>query len=180
MTNQSVTISANVTDDGGVDSVKLFYRIDGGNYTSCKYDSWQWKQLFRHIFLELIVILLLVDYYIWSKDNDGNVSTMPAAISNVQYFYLVLNRNVTIQDVQYNPFGTDVSGYNGYRVPLTGIVTADTLDDYPGGNFASQNLYAKRSGSMEWNSDGNKRNKWKSDTRISEGTNSYSKWFDLG
>ena len=48
----------------------------------------------------------LVDYYIWSKDNDGNVSTVPAAISNVQYFYLVLNRNVTIQDVQYNPFGT--------------------------------------------------------------------------
>jgi hypothetical protein len=70
----------------------------------------------------------LVNYYIWSKDNDGNVSTMPAAISNVQYFYLVLDRNVTIQDVQYNPFGTDVSGYNGYRVPLTGVVTADTSD----------------------------------------------------
>ena len=29
----------------------------------------------------------------------------------------------------------NVSGYNGYRVSLTGIVTADTLDDHPGGSF---------------------------------------------
>ena len=33
MMNQTAIISANVTDDGGVDSVKLFYRIDGGNYS---------------------------------------------------------------------------------------------------------------------------------------------------
>ena len=133
-TNQSVTISANVTDDGGVDSVKLFYRIDGGNYTPVNMTLGSGNN-YSGAIPGVNSDSALVDYYIWSKDNDGNVSTVPAAISNVQYFYLVLNRNVTIQDVQYNPFGTDVSGYNGYRVSLTGIVTADTLDDHPGGSF---------------------------------------------
>ncbi|HEY6625391.1 MAG TPA: hypothetical protein VIZ21_00400, partial [Ignavibacteriaceae bacterium] len=127
MTNQAVTISANVTDDGGVDSVKLYYRIDGGNYTSVNMTLGSGSTYSGNI-PGVNSDSALVNYYIWSKDNDGNVSTMPAAISNVQYFYLVLDRNVTIQDVQYNPFGTDVSGYNGYRVPLTGVVTADTSD----------------------------------------------------
>ncbi|MBE0571411.1 MAG: T9SS type A sorting domain-containing protein [Ignavibacteriaceae bacterium] len=125
--NQAVTISANVTDDGGVDSVKLFYRIDSGNYTPVNMTLGSGNN-YSGTIPGVNSDSALVDYYIWSKDNDGNVSTMPAAISNVQYFYLVLDRNVTIQDVQYNPFGTDVSGYNGYRVPLTGVVTADTSD----------------------------------------------------
>jgi hypothetical protein len=133
-TNQSVNVSANVTDDGGVDSVKLFYRIDGGDYTPVNMTLSSGNN-YSGTIPGVNSDSSLVDFYIWSKDNDGNVSTMPAAISNVQYFYLVLNRNVTIQDVQYNPFGTDVSGYNGYRVSLTGIVTADTLDDHPGGSF---------------------------------------------
>jgi hypothetical protein len=127
MTNQAVTISANVTDDGGVDSVRLYYRVDGGNYTPVNM-TLNTGNNYTGAIPGINSDSALVDYYIWSKDNDGNVSTMPAAISNVQYFYLVLNRNVSIQDVQYNPFGTDVSGYNGYRVPLTGVVTADTSD----------------------------------------------------
>jgi hypothetical protein len=134
LTNQSVNVSANITDDGGVDSVKLFYRIDGGNYAPVNMTLSSGNN-YSGTIPGVNSDSSLVDYYIWSKDNDGNVSTMPAAISNVQYFYLVLNRNVTVQDVQYNPFGTDVSGYNGYRVSLTGIVSADTLDDHPGGSF---------------------------------------------
>ena len=135
MTNQSVTITANLEDfDGTVDSAKLFYRIDGGSYNSVNM-TFVSGQKYSADIPGVNSDSALVNYYVWSKDNEGNVSTLPASISNVQYFYLVLNRNITIQDVQYNPFGTDVSGYNGYRVPLTGIVTADTTD-FPGGNFA--------------------------------------------
>lgn len=130
MTNQSVTISANITDDGSVDSVKLYYRVDGGTYTPVVMNLAGGTKYSADI-PGVNSDSSLVDYYIWAKDNNGNVSTMPSEITNVQYFYLVLNRNVTIQDVQYNPFGTDVSGYNGYRVPLTGIVTADTSDCTP-------------------------------------------------
>jgi hypothetical protein len=130
LSNQSVNVSANVTDDGGVDSVRLYYRVDGGSYTGINMTAGTGSSYSATI-PGVNSDSALVDYYIWSKDNDGNVSTLPSSISNVQYFYLVLDRNVTIQDVQYNPFGTDVSGYNGYRVPLTGVVTADTSDNTP-------------------------------------------------
>jgi hypothetical protein len=133
--NQPVTISANIEDfDGSVDSVKLFYRVDGGAYTGINMSP---VSGFKYS-VDIPGVnsdSALVDYYIWAKDNEGNAATLPAVPSSVQYFHLVLNRDITIQDVQYNPFGTDVSGYNGYRVPLTGIVTADT-SDFPGGNYA--------------------------------------------
>ena len=135
MTNQPVTVTANIEDfDGSVDSVKLFYRIDGGAYTGINMSLISGFNYSADI-PGVNSDSALVDYYIWSKDNEGNEATLPAVPSNVQYFYLVLNRDITIQDVQYNPFGTDVSGYNGYRLPLTGVVTADTTD-FPGGNFA--------------------------------------------
>jgi len=128
MTNQSVTITANIEDfDGTVDSAKLYYRIDGSSYNSV-------DMIFVSGFKYNADIpgvnsdSALVDYYIWTKDDEGNISTFPTNISNVRYFYLVLDRDITIQDIQYNPFDTDVSGYNGYRVPLTGVVTADTSD----------------------------------------------------
>ncbi len=51
---------------------------------------------------------------------------------------MVLNRQLTIQDIQYSPFGSGyssncefeggLSGYNGYEVTVRGIVTADTTD----------------------------------------------------
>ena len=135
MSNQSVTITANIEDfDGTVDSVRIYYRIDGGAYSPVNMALVSGNKYSADI-PGVNSDSALVDYYIWSKDNEGNTSTLPPIITNVQYFYLVLNRNVTIQDVQYNPFGTDVSGYNGYRVPLTGVVTGDTTD-FPGGNYA--------------------------------------------
>ncbi|MBK9099757.1 MAG: T9SS type A sorting domain-containing protein [bacterium] len=130
LTNQSVTLTANVTDDGSVDSVRLYYRVDGGNYTAVNMTHGTGNS-YSGVIPGVNSDSAIVDYYIWSKDNQGNTSTLPSNINNVQYFYLVLNRNVTIQDVQYSPFGTDVSGYNGYRVPLTGVVTADTSDCTP-------------------------------------------------
>ena len=41
---------------------------------------------------------------------------------------MVLNRPITIQDVQYSPFGSGFSAFNNYRIQLTGVVTADTSD----------------------------------------------------
>lgn len=135
MTNQSVTVTANIVDaDGSVDSAKLYYRVDGGSYSPVVMSVVSGNKYTANI-PGVNSDSALVDFYIWAKDNQGNTSTMPSSITNVQYFYLVLNRDVTIQDIQYNPFGSDVSGYNGYRLPLTGIVSADTTD-FPGGNFA--------------------------------------------
>jgi hypothetical protein len=70
----------------------------------------------------------LVDYYIRAKDDEDNVSYNPSNIITGKYFYLVLNRPLTIQDAQYSPFGSGFSAFNNYRIQLQGIVTADTSD----------------------------------------------------
>ncbi|OGU76678.1 MAG: hypothetical protein A2V93_01480, partial [Ignavibacteria bacterium RBG_16_34_14] len=37
-------------------------------------------------------------------------------------------RPLKIQDIQYSPFGSGFSGYNGYQITVSGVVTADTSD----------------------------------------------------
>ena len=131
--DQAVEITTSIIDfDGIVQEAKIFYTVDDGSPDSVAMmqdavDTTKWSGTIPGITSDSS----LVDYYIQAIDNEGRVSTNPSNINAPQFFYLVLNRNVTIQDVQYNPFGTDVSGYNHYYVTLTGTITADT-SDFPG------------------------------------------------
>ncbi len=130
---QAVEISSTIFDfDGSVEEAKVFYKIDNGSFLEVlmMQDVLDTTK-FTATIPGFVTDSSLVQYYIWSTDNDGNESTLPSNPNNAEFFYLVLNRGVTIQDVQYNPFGTDASGYNGYRVNLTGTITADT-SDFPG------------------------------------------------
>jgi hypothetical protein len=141
MTNQAVNISASIVDlDGTVDSAKLFYRVDGSSFSAVNLST-SGGDIYTGTIPGVNSDSALVDYYVWAKDNEGNESKIPPnPDTNPQYFYLVLNRNVTIQDVQYNPFGSDISGYNGYYVTLNGIVTADT-SDFPGTGVTAYQIY---------------------------------------
>ncbi len=149
MTNQSVDISASIVDtDGTVDSARLYYRIDGSTFNMINLTS-SGSDIYSGTIPGVNSDSALVDFYVWAKDDSGNVSTVPPSPdTNPQYFYLVLNRNVSIQDVQYNPFGTDISGYNGYYVTLNGIVTADT-SDFPGTGVTAYQIYMQN-GTGPW------------------------------
>jgi predicted extracellular nuclease len=81
----------------------------------------------------------VVDYFIQAIDNQGNVSNTPSDTTKNRYFYLVLNRPLTIQDVQYSPFGSGYSAYNNNEVTVSGIVTADTSDIPTGPQVIIQN-----------------------------------------
>ena len=70
----------------------------------------------------------LVDYFVTADDDLGLSSHNPSDTVNGNYFYQVLDEPLTIRDVQYSPFGSGYSSYNGYYVTLSGIVTADTSD----------------------------------------------------
>lgn len=150
MSGQPVGITTSIIDfDGSVQEAKIFYRVNGGSPDSVvmvqdAVDTTRWSGTIPGITSDSS----LVDYYIQSIDNEGRVATNPSNINAPEYFYLVLNRNVTIQDVQYNPFGTDVSGYNGYYVSLNGVVTADTTD-FPGTGATALRLYMQN-GSGPW------------------------------
>lgn len=122
-----VTVSAQISDqDGTITSAQLIYRKNLGSnieltMNNTTGNTWQ------------AVIpgqpdSCVVNFFIRATDNDNNVSIFPADTAKGRFFYLVLNRPLTIQDVQYSPFGSGFSGYNGYQVTVRGIVTADTSD----------------------------------------------------
>lgn len=122
-----VTISAQITDqDGTIDTAKLYYRINNGNnvgltMTNTTGDTWE-------AIIPAQNDSVVVDFFVFAKDNDNNKTLYPADTTHDRFFYLVLNRPITIQDVQFSPFGGGYSGYNGYTVTVNGIVTADTTD----------------------------------------------------
>jgi len=122
--NQDVTISANIVDlDGTVAEAKLFYSVNGGARDSLEMSS---ADSIYTAIIPGIPDSALVDFYIRSTDNQGNVAISPSDTVKSNYFYLVLNRQLTISDVQYSPFGSGFSAFHNYRVTLNGVVTADT------------------------------------------------------
>lgn len=122
-----VTVSAQISDqDGTITSAQLFYRKNLGSnielpMNNTTGNTWQ-------AIIPGQPDSSIVDFFIRATDNDNNVSIFPSDTTKSRFFYLVLNRPLTIQDVQYSPFGGGFGGYNGFEVTVSGIVTADTSD----------------------------------------------------
>jgi len=123
----SVTVSTQITDqDGTISSASLFYRKNMGvnielamtNTGGSNYEATIPAQSDSSI----------IDFFIKAVDNDNNVAITPSDTLRNRYYYFVLNRPLTIQDVQYNPYGGIYTAYHGYEVTISGIVTADTTD----------------------------------------------------
>ncbi len=147
--NQPVQISATIMDlDGSVTEAKLHYRVNGGNTNSVNMTVSGTDTTIYAATIPGVSDSALVDFYLSAKDDIGNVSYGPADTLRGKYFYLVLNRPLTIQDVQYSPFGSGYSGYNNYRVQLTGVVTADT-SDLPGYGSTPLRVYMQN-GTGPW------------------------------
>jgi len=139
---QQVTVTAKIKDrDGTVANAKLFYRKDLGinnevvmtNLTDSTYQAVIPSQTDSCV----------VDYFIQAADNQGNISNTPSDTTKNRYFYIVMPRIIgepmTIQEVQYSPFGSGYSAYNNYQVTVRGIVTADTSDIPTGPQVIIQN-----------------------------------------
>ncbi len=146
--NQSVTITSTITDlDGTVTEAKIYYRVNSGTLNSIAM-SLTTNNVWSGT-IPGVQDSALVDYFIWAKDNGGNTSINPVDTSRSRYFYLVLNRPLTIQDVQYAPFGNGLGGYLNYRVTIRGICTADTSDLRGDGGSVSRRAYIQN-GTGPW------------------------------
>ncbi len=124
----SVNITAQIVDDDGtVTSAKLFYRKNlesdievimndlGSNTWSATIPAQNDS--------------CVINYFVQAEDDSSLVTLYPSDTTHNRYFYLVTDHSeVTIQDVQFSPFGGGYSGYNGYSVTVSGVVTADTTD----------------------------------------------------
>ena len=128
--NEDVIISARVYDPDGtadVNEVKLFYSINETPFDSLDMIMTNVEDSIWSATIPAQNDSSLVRYYVSATDNDNAISTYPSNTDN-SYFYLVLDRPLTIMDVQYSPFGSGFSGYNGYEVTVSGQVSADTSD----------------------------------------------------
>ena len=127
--NQDVEISAKIKDlDGTVQEARLYYRVDGGQRMMLPMTFNSSDTTYKATIPGVDSDSSVVDFYLWSQDNDGLISVNPVDTLHDDYFYLVLNRPVGIRDVQYSPFGGGYSGYTNYNVTLQGVVTSDTSD----------------------------------------------------
>jgi len=143
---ESVTVTAKVIDrDGSIASAKIIYAVDSVNQAAIEMSSADsiWTGV-----IPAFNDSVFVAYYIMATDNDGNVSYSPTDTVTSRYFYKVLNRDLTIQDVQYSPFGSGFSGYHNYTVTVTGIVTSDT-SDIPGFNGSGARVHIQN-GTGPW------------------------------
>ncbi len=149
-TNQSVTISAKIYDlDGTVSSADLHYKIGSNSRVVLPMTaSGSNDSIYTATIPGVSTDSTMVNFFISSKDNDGLTSYSPSDTVNGNYFYQVLDETLTIRDVQYSPYGSGYSGYNGYYVTLSGIVTADT-SDIPGFGTTPLRVYMQ-DGSGPW------------------------------
>jgi hypothetical protein len=141
--NQSVEISANIRDlDGTVAEGRVYYRVDGGQRMMLPMTFSPSDTLYKATIPGVNSDSSLVDFYLWAKDDQDLEVVFPVDTLTDNYFYLVLNRPVSIKDVQYSPFGGGYSGYTNYEVTLNGIVTSDSSDirGYGSSSFARNYL----------------------------------------
>lgn len=129
-TNQPDTVTAKVVDlTAHLTSVKLNYRIEGQSRVAVEMTKMQNDTtMYYGVIPGIGQDSTLVDYFITAEDDSGLVGYTPSDTVKSNYFYQVLNAPLKIRDIQYSPFGSGYSAYNGSHVTLTGIVTADTSD----------------------------------------------------
>ncbi len=152
--NQAVTVTCVAKGvQANLQSVKLYYRKNGGSLDSLDMTHPTSDTVYTVTIPGITQDSAFVDYYIKAIDLNGASVTNPSNLNTSRYFYFVLNRPITIREVQYSPFGGGLSAYYNYRITISGIVTADTAGRYSSaGNGApsSSNRVIIQNGESAW------------------------------
>jgi len=128
----AVQVQAKIVDvNGTVDTAWVFYSVDNGPYSTAIMTGTD------SIYTATIPPQpdgAFVKYYLAAVDNDGDRSMVPGDTSLTMFFYRVRDAGLTIRDVQWTPFPSGDSGYEGFVVTVSGVVTTDSTD-FPGSYF---------------------------------------------
>lgn len=68
----------------------------------------------------------LVRFFLWAEDNDAETSTAPADTASELLFYTVRDEGLTIYDLQWSPYASGNSPYDGFEVTVTGVAVTDS------------------------------------------------------
>jgi hypothetical protein len=123
------------TGGSAIQDVSLYYSVDGSDYTPVTMNFQTADTSFTHsASLPMQSANSTVRYFITVTDSlshkvvlaSSAVGANATDTSKGVFFYTVLNRPLTIRDVQYTPYVNGRTPYLGAVVSLSGIVTADT------------------------------------------------------
>lgn len=152
-------ISVRVARGGaGIQSIQLRYSLNNGAFTSIPMTFTSADTTYRGT-IPLQPSDTFVKYYINVTDSLGrSVKLASSATDGSQsdtlkgfFFYTVLNRPLTIRDIQYTPFTNGRSGYVGARVTVPGIITADTSClPLPPAAFRGTNVWYLQDSNQPW------------------------------
>jgi len=112
-------IQATVSDASTVTSVKLYYRLNGGGFTSVD------MMLFGSVYTASISGAPAgsrIDYYVWAQDGASNASTSPAD-APLHFYSLYITQTVYTYDCETAPDGWQM-GVNG-DAATTGLWICD-------------------------------------------------------
>ena len=120
----TITVSTSLMDEGTITEAKLFYSVNSGVFTSLDLESTTGGGYEAKIgpFANKDTI----SYYVTATDNDANSASDPETAPDSVYFFVISGpEELTIYDIQYtdNPL---TSPYVGELVKFTGTITADT------------------------------------------------------
>ncbi|MCB9250232.1 MAG: hypothetical protein H6613_17615 [Ignavibacteriales bacterium] len=148
---QEVSVSAKVVDEDNTAAIKkieLNYSVNDAPFVKVEMTITDLVDSIWSASIPAYNDSSLVRYYISAIDSNDFKSTSPSNPDN-SYFYMVLDRPLTIKDVQYSPFGSGFSGYNNYEVTVSGIVSTDTTDIQGDGANIGPQVYLQ-DGSAPW------------------------------
>jgi hypothetical protein len=119
MDTDAVDVTAVVTDDGVIDSVMVYYRVDEGSWGKVAAST---PDTLYTGTIAAQANGAQVEYFVRAVDNHGAGINYPSEGFADPYAYSV--GFTTIYDVQFVPPGGDASPLEGRTVNVTGIVTA--------------------------------------------------------
>ncbi|MBI4536177.1 MAG: T9SS type A sorting domain-containing protein [Ignavibacteriae bacterium] len=155
-------VSVRVTQQQGgypIASVSLLYSLNNGSFTDLSM-TFQASDTTYNAAIPQQVANTFVHYFIKATDNQGNSailasSAIGGAASDTSkgfFFYTVLDRPLTINDLQYTPYVNGRGAYIGAQVSVSGLVTADTANLMPSPlNTGGTNAWYMQSGNTPWN-----------------------------
>jgi len=145
------------TGGAGIASVSLLYSLNTGPFTSLPMAL---SDTTYKANIPQQPENTVVRYFMRAVDSLGNsahlansaIGGFSSDTSKGFFFYTVLNRPLTIRDIQYTPYLNGRTGYIGANVSVKGIVTADTahLSVSPL-NVAGTNAWFIQTGNAPWN-----------------------------
>ncbi|MBM4165947.1 MAG: T9SS type A sorting domain-containing protein [Ignavibacteria bacterium] len=119
--------------DNAINSVQLLYRTNNNAFQSLSMVATSGDTIYEATIPQL-ANNSYVNYFIKATDDENYVTILSSSASDGSqndtskgfFFYTVLNRALSIYDVQYTPFLNGRSAYLGAITSVSGYVTADT------------------------------------------------------